>query len=462
MQWKFSKNSYQKKKIKMDKTLIVPKQIVTANSSDEILKDYAVEIEGNIITNIIKVTDKFVDEYDGIVLYSPSYTLIPGFIQTHVHLCQTLFRGLADDLELLDWLQLKIFPFEKAHDKDSLKISSKLGIYELQTSGTTTILDMGTIKNQEIIFEEIIHSGMRAIAGKCMMDCNNLLSDFKESTEDAIKTSYELAKEFHKNQNDRVSYGFAPRFVLSCSEKLLKESAMMATEFEGSIFHTHASENKSEIEEVRKKYCMDNIEYFSSISVLNEKTILAHCVHITDNEINILKKSDARVAHCPSSNLKLGSGIAGIPKFIREGIKVSLGADGASCNNNLSMFSEMKLAALIQKPIYNSKTMDAKTVFRLATIDGARVLNMGNEIGSVEIGKKADLVLIDLDTPLASMSEEENSVYSDLVYSCSRGNVKDVMIDGEWVVKNGESLNYLPEDLCIDGKNELENLLTRV
>lgn len=446
----------------MDKTLIVPKQIVTANSVNEILKNSAVEIEGNSIRDIIKVTDKVLERYNGIILYYPSYTLIPGFIQTHVHLCQTLFRGLADDLELLDWLQLKIFPYENAHDKDSLRISTRLGIYELQTSGTTTILDMGTINNQEIIFDELIHSGMRAIAGKCMMDCNNLFMGFNETTEDAINTSYELAKEFHNNKCDRIKYGFAPRFVLSCSEKLLKESAMMVKEFKGSIFHTHASENKTEIEEVRKKHSMDNIEYFKSLNVLDDKSILAHCIHVNDNELNILKSTDSRIAHCPSSNLKLGSGIANIPKYIKEGIKISLGSDGAPCNNNLSMFTEMRLAALIQKPIYNAKTMDAKTVFRLATIDGANALNLENEIGSIEVGKKADLVLVDLETPTVSMSEDDGSVYSDLVYSCSKGNIRDVMIDGEWVVKNGESLNYLPEELYIDGKNELEKLLQRV
>jgi 5-methylthioadenosine/S-adenosylhomocysteine deaminase len=446
----------------MDKTLIVPKQIVTANSVNEILKNSAVEIEGNSIRDIIKVTDKVLERYNGIILYYPSYTLIPGFIQTHVHLCQTLFRGLADDLELLDWLQLKIFPYENAHDKDSLRISTRLGIYELQTSGTTTILDMGTINNQEIIFDELIHSGMRAIAGKCMMDCNNLFMGFNETTEDAINTSYELAKEFHNNKCDRIKYGFAPRFVLSCSEKLLKESAMMVKEFKGSIFHTHASENKTEIEEVRKKHSMDNIEYFKSLNVLDDKSILAHCIHVNDNELNILKSTDSRIAHCPSSNLKLGSGIANIPKYIKEGIKISLGSDGAPCNNNLSMFTEMRLAALIQKPIYNAKTMDAKTIFRLATIDGANALNLENEIGSIEVGKKADLVLVDLETPTVSMSEDDGSVYSDLVYSCSKGNIRDVMIDGEWVVKNGESLNYLPEELYIDGKNELEKLLQRV
>ena len=446
----------------MDKSLIIPKQIVTVNSSNDILKNVAVEIIDNKINDIIDLPKVTIEHYEGIVHYFPSYTLIPGLIQTHLHLCQTLFRGLADDLELLDWLQLKIFPYENAHNKESLRVSAKLGIQELQTSGTTTILDMGTIRNQEVIFDELINSGMRAIAGKCMMDYNDLFPDLKETTEESLKSSYELAKEFHNAENGRIKYGFAPRFVLSCSDNLLRETNSMAKEFKGSIFHTHASENKKEIEEVRKKFSKDNIEYLNSLNVLDDNAVLAHCIHLEESEINILKSTDARVSHCPSSNLKLGSGIADIPKFLREGIKVSLGTDAASCNNNLTLFTEMHLAALLQKQKYGAAAMDAQKVFRLATIEGARALNLDNEIGSIDIGKKADLVLIDLENPGFSMAEDNNSIYSDLVYSNCKGNVKEVMIDGDWVVKGGESLCYIPEELCIDGKNELEKLLRRL
>jgi 5-methylthioadenosine/S-adenosylhomocysteine deaminase len=462
MQWKYWTNSQQKMKIKMDKSLIIPKQVITVNSNNDILKNVAVEVIDDKINNIIDLTKITIEHYDGIVHYFPSYTLIPGLIQTHVHLCQTLFRGLADDLELLEWLQLKIFPYENAHNKESLRISAKLGIQELQASGTTTILDMGTIRNQEVIFDELINSGMRAVSGKCMMDCNDLFPDFKETTEESLKSSYALAKEFHNTENGRIKYGFAPRFVLSCSENLLRETALMTKEFKGSIYHTHASENKKEVAEVRKKYTKNNIEYFDSINVLNENTILAHCIHLEKNEINILKTADTRISHCPSSNLKLGSGIADIPAYIKEGIKVSLGTDSACCNNNLSIFTEMRLSALIQKPNYGASVMDAQNVFRLATIEGAKALNLENEIGSIEIGKKADLVLIDLEKPNFSMSEDKNAVYSNFVYSNCQGSVKEVMIDGDWVVKGGESLCYIPEELCMDGKNELEKLLRRV
>jgi cytosine/adenosine deaminase-related metal-dependent hydrolase len=446
----------------MDKTLIVPKQIVTVNSSNDLLINIAIEIDGNKISNLFHLSDIKLENYDGIVLYYPTYTLIPGFVQTHIHLCQTLFRGLAEDLQLLDWLQLRIFPYENAHNQNSLRLSAKIGIHELQTGGTTTILDMGTLNHQEVIFEELINSGMRAIAGKCMMDCNDLLPDFKESTQDSLNSSYELAIVFHKKENGRIRYGFAPRFVLSCSEKLLRETALLVKEFDGSIFHTHASENKNEVEEVRKRFSKDNIEYFGWLGVLNENSILAHCIHTSENEINILKRTGSSIAHCPSSNLKLGSGIANIPKYLKESIRVTLGADGAPCNNSLSAFIEMRLAALIQKPFHNPISMDSKTVLRMATIEGAKALHLEQEIGSIEIGKKADLVFIDMESPDLSLSEDEDSIYSNIVYTCTKENVKEVMIDGEWVQKNGNSLIYDKADLYFEGQQELNKLLKRI
>jgi len=204
------------------------------------------------------------------------------------------------------------------------------------------------------------------------------------------------------------------------------------------------------------------VEYFDSINVLDDHTILAHCVHLNDNEINILKRKKARIAHCPSANLKLGSGIAPIPKYLKEGIQVSLGADGASCNNNLSMFMEMRLASLIQKPVYGSEVLDAETIFRLATIEGAKSLHIQNETGSIEAGKKADLVLIDLDSTRHSLSDDDKDIYSDIVFASSSQNISDVMVDGKWLVRKGKSVNYDQEELVGTGKSQLKKLLERL
>ncbi len=446
----------------MNKKLIVPQYILCADEKKQVLQDCCVEIAGGKIISIKQFSKSEAEKFSGEIVFAENQVLIPGFIQTHIHLCQTLFRGLADDLQLLDWLQLRIFPYENAHDKNSLSASVRIGINELISGGTTTILDMGTLRHQEIIFEELISSGMRAFAGKCMIDENELFPSFKASTEDELKSTYELAKNYHNSSDGMIRYGFAPRFALSCSTGLLKETKEMMGDFKGSIFHTHSSENKNEIEEVRKRFGKENIDYFNSINVLDEHTILAHCVHTNDYEINLLKKSNARVSHCPSSNLKLGSGIANIPKYLKEGISVSLGADGAPCNNSLSAFMEMRLAALIQKPIHGPGFMDAETVFRLATIEGARALHIEKEVGSIEVGKQADLVLLDLNSPDFSLAGNKERIYSDIVYAATKDCVDSVMINGEWKVRNKTSLIYDEAGLIAEGKNELNKLLKRV
>jgi len=195
--------------------------------------------------------------------------------------------------------------------------------------------------------------------------------------------------------------------------------------------------------------------------VLDSGTVLAHCVHLNNAEIKSLKKNNVKVSHCPSSNLKLGSGVAPIPEYLKEGISVSLGSDGAPCNNSLSIFNEMRLASLIQKPLQGSTSMDALTVFRLATIGGAQALGIGNETGSIETGKKADLVLLDLERADQPLQLNGEQIYSAIVYSCTKENVRELFIGGERKVKDGKCLLYDEEKLISDGKSELRNLLAR-
>ena len=441
------------------KKLIIPKNIITVNDQNQILKNYSVEIENGTIIRIQPKYDFDLKNYDGEIFEFPNLTLIPGFVQTHIHLCQAMFRGLAEDMELLDWLQTRIFPFENSHSTNSLRLSAQIGIHELQRGGTTTLLDMGTIKHEEIIFDELKNANMRAVAGKCMMDINDLYPKFVESTKDSLSISLEFAKEFHNTNNGMLKYGFAPRFVLSCTEELLTETKEMMKDFNGSIYHTHSSENKGEIEAVKMMHNMENIEYFDSIDILSDHTVLAHGIHVNDKEVQLLKESNTRISHCPSSNLKLGSGIADIPRYLKENISVSLGADGAPCNNNLSQFTEMRLASIIQKPIYGPKSMDALTVFRLATIEGAKALHLENEIGSIEVGKKADLVMLNLEKPNQTLIDE--NIYSTIIYSANQENVEEVMINGDWVVTKGSSNIYDDDKLFNDSRKELEDLLRR-
>jgi 5-methylthioadenosine/S-adenosylhomocysteine deaminase len=445
----------------MVKKLIIPRRIICADSQNKMLNGTALEIINGKINSFIS-TDKVNRNIYDEVYDVPHLTLIPGFVQTHVHLSQTLFRGLAEELPLLDWLRLKIFPFENAHNKNSLQVTAQLSINELLMGGTTTFLDMGTLRFGEVVLEEIINSGIRGFSGKCLIDINDLYPDFKSSTNNEIEEIKNLAQSFHNMANGRVKYSFSPRFVLSCTEMLLKQTKEIMKDFPGSIYHTHSSESSDEINEVKKRFHKENIEYFNSIGVLDDHTVLAHCVHTSYNERKMLKDRNTRIAHCPSANMKLGSGIAPIPQYLKEGISVTLGADGAACNNNLSIFNEMRLASLIQKPIHGTEIIDTKTIFRMATIEGAKALHIENEVGSIEIGKKADLVLIDLDSYSNSYSDSDESVYSDIVFSSTTENVKCVMVDGKWLVKNRESQIYDQQEITAKGKEELQMLLKRV
>ncbi len=386
--------------------------------------------------------------------------LIPGLIQTHVHLVQVLFRGQADDLALLDWLRKKIWPFEAAHDSESIYYSALLGISELLRGGTTSIIDMATVNHTEAVFQAISETGIRAISGKCMMDSGaDVPPGLAETTEQSLTQSLDLLDKWHGSVNGRIKYAFNPRFVLSCSKELMIEVGELARR-KGVLVHTHASENRDEIALVEQIMGRRNILFFDDIGLTGENLILAHCIWVNEEELQVLKNSGTTVAHCPSANLKLGSGIAPTVKMAEMGIKLSIGADGAPCNNNLDPFMEMRLAALIQKPIHGPTAMPAERVFELATLGGAAAMNQSAEIGSIEAGKKADLVLLDLNKP-HSMPEAGTNIYSRLVYEAKSADVCLTMVDGEILYRDGALQTIDEEEVLKRADQALQRILTK-
>lgn len=414
-------------------------------------------IEGSIISKIGNL--KPGDYKNATRIRADGLTATPGLIQTHVHLCQTLFRNLADDLELLDWLKLKIWPFEAAHTPASIRSSARLALAELIRGGTTTILDMGTVHHHDYIFEQIEASGIRAFSGKAMMDeCPGGPKGLEESRAWSIGESLRLKRDWHNRADGRIQFAFAPRFVLSCSESLLCDVRDLSRD-ENLLVHTHASENRGELQAVIQRCQASNVEYFHRIQLANERLCLAHCIWLNDREMEIIRDTKTKVMHCPSSNLKLGSGIAKVPELLAMGIPVSLGADGAPCNNNLDMFQEMRLAALIQKPRLGPKSLTAETVFEMATINGAKTLRMDDQIGSIEVGKKADIILMDLENIHSTPAE---SIYSQIVYSAHSTDVKTVIIDGKIIMKDREIKTFDVSSVTDEAKRELKKLLRRI
>ncbi|MCD4691911.1 MAG: 5'-deoxyadenosine deaminase [Calditrichales bacterium] len=416
------------------KILIKNPLIVTMNPKMDVLQG-DILVEGN---QIVQIAENISSEYDEL-FDAQAFIAVPGLIQSHVHLCQTLFRNFADDLTLLDWLTKKIWPFESRHTPETLRLSARLGIAELIKSGVTTIMDMGAVHHQDVIFEELASSGMRAIAGKTMMDYGQLPEGLKENTQDSISESVRLLEKWHNYDNGRIKYAFSPRFALCCSDDLLREAGNLAKKY-NVIFHTHASESKVEIQLVRERFGVRNIMLFEKLGIADENLCLAHCIWTDNEEKALLKEKNIKTLHCPSANLKLGSGIAPIPEYLESGITVSIGSDGAPCNNNLDIFQEMRLAALIQKPFYGPQAMSAQDTFKLATTNGSKALGLENEIGSIEIDKIADISFIK-NNQVHSVPYE--NVYSKLVYSTQASDVDSVMINGKWVLKNRElsSLN---------------------
>ncbi len=448
----------------MTSLLLKAGRIVTMDPARRVIREGAVRIDGSRITAVLDSDDlRALPAPADNVIQVPHATVIPGFIQTHLHLCQTLFRGLADDLPLLDWLRLRIFPLESAHSPSSMHASAAAGLVELIGSGTTTIMDMGSIHHEAEIVRAIEESGMRAFVGKALMDINEPYPRMKESTGHALRSAEEEAKAWHGGAGGRILYAVAPRFVLSCTEALLRGAGELAAEIPGVLFHTHAAENRAELDAVRQRCGMGNIDYFGHLGILGPGTCLAHCVWLQDGELDLLAERQCRVLHCPSSNLKLGSGIARIPAMLQKGIVVSLGADGAPCNNMLDMFEEMRLAALVQKPIHGARALTAAEVFALATVGGAQSLGILHDTGSIEPGKKADLVVLNLGKPWNPFClDRPEEIYSAIVYSGRPANVDSVMIDGTWVYREGEYCGLEPERIAAEARAELRDLLGRV
>ncbi len=360
--------------------------------------------------------------------------VLPGLIQAHTHVCQTLCRGAADDLHLLEWLRERVWPYEASLDERAMRACARLAAAELLLGGTTTILDMGTVHETDTLFDTLGRTGLRATAGKAMMDAGDgVPARMREETRRSLDESDALSARWDGTFAGRMHYAYAPRFVLSCTDGLLRE---VGARVRGSArVHTHASEQQAEIALVRKERGADNIAYFAALGIGGPRATLAHCVHATPEERRLLAREGTNVTHCPSSNLKLGSGIAPIPEMLAEGIHVALGADGAPCNNNLDAFVELRLAALLHKPRVGPAGMTALQALELATLGGARALGLEAELGSIEPGKRADLIVIDPGAPHVAPSPDPVST---VVYAAQSRDVRHVLVDGRLLVRDGQ------------------------
>ncbi|MHA1687016.1 MAG: amidohydrolase family protein [Candidatus Heimdallarchaeaceae archaeon] len=435
-----------------DDKIIEAEYLITCDNLNRIIHDGAVYVVNDKICAVGKKQEIHKNYSAKTILDGENKIVLPGLINTHSHSVQTLLRGKADDLALLDWLRQIILPGESTFEPEEVYTSSLLGFAEMIRTGTTTTNDMLTTHDSEEGIRAAIKSGIRTRIGKMLMDINNQFPDnMINDTEEIIETVYDHINKYHRSYNCRIRYSLNARFLLSCSPQLMKEIAQIHNEIPDILIHTHASESQAECKAVERMYNKSYIRALKELGVLGPRTILAHGIWLDDEEFEIIKKTNTKIAHNPSSNAKLASGICDVTKYHQQGIIVGLATDGAPSNNNLDMFREMRLATFLQKLKHlNEKALPAVKVLRMATIEGAKAINMEKEIGSLEVGKKADIIQVNINDVNAYPLYDP---ISHLVYSASGKDVITTIIDGKIVYQNGEFTTFSKKELFKNVQN---------
>jgi len=352
--------------------------------------------------------------------------IMPGLVNTHGHTPMSLLRGYADDLALQSWLQDHIWPAEAKYTEEDVRYGSLLSIVEMLKGGTTTFVDM--YDHTDVIAAAVEEAGIRGCLTRGVI---GLCSEEERAAK--LANAVRFAKEWHGKADGRITTMLSPHAPYTCPPDYIELFVQASIELNLPI-HTHMSETIAEVEQNVRDYGVRPVEHLRRLGVFDRPCLLAHAVHLTDEEIQILKEYDVRVSHNPGSNLKLASGIARVPDLLRAGVKVSLGTDSSSSNNNLDMFEEIRLVALLHKGVtYDPTVVPALTALKMGTIDGAISIWL-DEVGLLRPGYKADLIAIDIDQPHMI---PHSDLVSHIVYSASQKDVTDAWVNGKRLVKDG-------------------------
>jgi len=412
------------------KQIIRGKYLITMNEKDQIIENGALLVENGKIIDI-DIFEEILKKYNdpSIKIYGNSHSaVLPGFINTHTHSAMVLFRGIADDLPLHKWLTEHIWPKEaKFLSPDFVYDGTLLACIEMLKSGTTTFNDMYFFT--ESIAKAAKDANIRAVVGQGVLD---FPTPSGSGAKDYLAKAEDFIKKF-KSDNFIIP-AVAPHAIYTCSKETLLSCKELALKY-GIPMHIHISETFQEVEDSINRHGLRPIKYLDSIGFLEGKIIAAHCVWLDDEEIEIMAKHNVGISHCIESNLKLSSGIAPVAKMIRKGVKVSMGTDGAASNNNLDLLEEISIAAKVQKGITGDPTvLDVKTCMKMLTIWAAEGLGLEKEIGSLEIGKRADIILINIRKPHLQPIYD---IYSTIIYSAKVSDIEDVFVNGIPVILNG-------------------------
>lgn len=392
--------------------------LITQNPNRAIYENVDVKVEEN---RIVGIGCGFSTDGERVIDCSEK-VVMPGLVNSHTHVAMTLLRGISDNKLLQDWLQDDIFPAEEKITEEDAYIGALLGSMEMLKSGTTTFNDM--YFHMDEVAEAVEQTGIRAVLSHGIID-----------QEDRTDIDEALRFVSRYQDHDLVEPGFAPHAVYTASEDALLEAKDYSRIFD-LPYHIHVSETEKENQDCVEQRGKTPVQYLDSLDLVNEDLIAAHGVWLDETDIDVLSEKGGSVVHNPAANLKLGSGIAKVRGLLEKDINVALGTDGVASNNNLNLFEEAKLAALLHKR-KDPRKISEQQVLDMMTINGARALGMEDEIGSVEIGKKADLIAIDLEEPALNPFHGKQGLISNLVYAFD-GSVSDVIVDGELVVSESE------------------------
>jgi len=409
--------------------------ILTMDSSNSRIEDGLIGIKGDSISYIGTGPQDMFDA--GTVIDAKGGIILPGLINGHTHAAMTLYRGLADDLPLMEWLNKYIFPLEKRINADFVYTGTLLACAEMIMSGTTTFCDMYIFAGDAALAAKA--AGMRCIAGEVLYDFDS--PSYGTSANGLRYTEFLIEK---WQDDPLITIAVEPHAIFTCSPGLISASSKLALKYNVPLI-VHLAETENELFQAKQIYAKGPVEHLCSLDILGPHLIAAHCVHVNDKDISLLSQNMVKVIHNPESNMKLASGIAPIPDMLSKGITVGLGTDGCASNNDLDLFSEMDTAAKLHK-INNMDTtvMDALTVLRMATIEGAKALGIGNITGSLEKGKRADIIIIDINKPhLVPLYNP----YSNLVYSAKGSDVSHTIINGRLIMAERRLLTMDMDDV---------------
>lgn len=407
--------------------LIKNGNVIIFEDNDVKVKKSDIKISNNKIEKIAEHIDEGENEK---VIDACNKVVMPGLINTHAHIAMSIFRGTFEGCNLYTWLNEKIWPREAKLTKEEVYNASMLSIIEMISTGTTCVNDHYFMTEE--IREALENAKLRAMVTRVLMD-----ADGEEASKTRINEFINLYENRNKN-NDLITYSVSPHGLYTCSDKLLKEARELAIKY-GLPVHTHFLESIDEIEDIKKLHgeVASKVlkKYFDGIH-----TILAHGVKLKDEDIEVLKTMDCGIAHNPISNFRLGCKIADITKYEQNGINVALGTDGQGSGNNLDMFEAMKIAALAQGGIHeNEDRIESKDIIKMATINGAKLLGMEDKIGSIEEGKLADIIIVDISPKLENIKMlPNNNIISNLVYNTDGRNVETTIVNGEVLMENRE------------------------